>query len=108
MNKIEHFNETKYEAGIEITSKGGKHTKLQVAFHLFPHKAHVKVCEVLHTGALKYGVDNWKNIPIDDHLNHALYHINQYFITKEKYHLSNASCRILFALDLSEETNNDK
>lgn len=104
--EISHTNETKHEDGIHTNEKGGKQTKLTVAFNLFPHHAAVKVANILHTGAAKYGVDNWKSIEVDDHLNHALYHINQYFITKDTNHLGNASCRILFALDITESKKN--
>lgn len=91
----------------EVTPEGGKQSKLNLALHLLPARAILEVGRILKQGADKYdspGDDrNWKKIPIEDHLNHALMHIFAYLLNdKQDEHLSHAACRILFALELDD------
>lgn len=98
-----HINETKFENGIDTNENGAKQTKLEVRFDLVPPDALTEIANVLYKGANKYGVDNWKGIPTNEHVNHALYHLYLYLTTKDKNHLKNASCRSMFALQLELE-----
>ena len=55
----------------------------------------------LAEGAVKYGDNNWRKIPIADHINHALTHQMAYLAgDTSDDHLAHAACRALFALDL--------
>jgi tagatose-1,6-bisphosphate aldolase non-catalytic subunit AgaZ/GatZ len=60
------------------------------------------VAAVLKYGADKYGDNNWRKIPTQDHLNHALAHIFAYLQgDKGDHHLGHAACRTLMALEIS-------
>lgn len=91
-----------------VNEQGGKQSYVGVAFHLIPQDALRMVAEVLYVGAAKYGEWNWKLIPIDDHINHALAHINLFMLgDRSEPHLTNAACRILFALHMENQNNDD-
>jgi hypothetical protein len=56
------------------------------------------VAQVLHLGAVKYGENNWRGIPVSDHLNHALIHIYAYLSgDTQDNHLGHAACRMMMA-----------
>lgn len=77
---------------------GGRQSKLTARFDLIPAEPLFDVAVVLGEGAAKYGVDNWKLIPTNDHLSHALAHIYAYLAgDTSDAHLSHAACRVLFA-----------
>ena len=87
---------------IETTERGGKHSAIPYRFDLVPPLALMDIAQVLHEGAAKYGVDNWRGIDIDAHLNHLQMHVVAYQAgdaTDE--HLSHAATRAMFALELS-------
>ncbi|MET0786251.1 MAG: dATP/dGTP diphosphohydrolase domain-containing protein [Paenisporosarcina sp.] len=86
---------------------GGSQSDIRVRFDLIDGKALFKMAEVLDYGAIKYGEDNWRKIPINDHLNHLLMHVYAYLSGDETDdHLSHILCRATFALGvkLQEET----
>jgi hypothetical protein len=59
------------------------------------------VAEVLKGGAEKYGPDNWRRIPVAEHLNHAMTHILAYFAgDTQDHHLEHAACRMMMALEM--------
>jgi hypothetical protein len=86
---------------IETNSKGGKQSKLNVRFDLLDPTAMLALGRVLKEGFDTYGKDNWKNIDVDSHLNHAMYHIIMHIAkdTSEE-HLHHALCRMMFAVAL--------
>jgi hypothetical protein len=95
---------------IEVLPNGAKQSKVQVRMDLLPWAALMQVAEVLHHGAEKYGDDNWRGIPADSHLNHALRHVALHKAgdTSEP-HASHIACRILMWLEtLITEANNRK
>ena len=50
-------------------------------------------------GVNKYGEHSHKKIPVSDHLNHAINHINEHRRNdKSELHLVNAICRLMFAI----------
>ncbi len=78
-------------------------------FDLLPAMALADVAKVMAAGAEKYGVDNWKALPPESHLNHAMQHIFAYIAgdTQEGNvieHARHAATRILFWLDVLEGT----
>lgn len=85
---------------VVTNEQGGSQSECLCAPDLLPPSAILEVSQVLKAGADKYGIDNWRKIPRQDHIRHALTHIFLYFIgdTSEP-HLSHAACRILFAME---------
>lgn len=104
-------NEQSYMAPMSTNLAGGKQSHIARSYTLVPPNALAEVASVLHSGAKKYGVDNWKLILVDDHLNHVLNHIFLYLADNEtEHHLSHAATRMMMALELYielEEHNDD-
>lgn len=83
----------------EENEHGGRQSKIPVRFDLIDAKALFEMAKVLHEGAEKYGVDNWRLIPVEDHLNHLLMHTFAFLSGDETDdHLSHILCRATFAL----------
>jgi len=86
---------------ITVNSRGGKQARINCRLDLIDPLAIIRLGEVLEEGLHKYGKDNWRLIPVGDHLNHALYHIYQHLANDDKEdHLAHAFCRLMFALAL--------
>lgn len=65
----------------------------------------VKIAEVLQEGAEKYEPNNWRLIPQEEHLNHALIHYMAYLLgDTQDNHLTHCMCRLMmaYATDKSE------
>lgn len=89
------------EAPVIVEPGGGRHSDTGVRCDLIPARAILSVAEVLDAGARKYGIDNWRGIGVDAHLNHILTHIFAYLSgDKQDDHLSHAACRGLMALEV--------
>jgi len=85
--------------------KGGAQSHTLCRFDIIPPVALFETAKVLKEGAEKYGVDNWRYIEINDHLNHAIQHIYGYLSgDRTEEHLSHAVCRLMFALELYSGT----
>jgi tagatose-1,6-bisphosphate aldolase non-catalytic subunit AgaZ/GatZ len=83
-------------------------SELPFAFDLLPPQAMFSMARVLAEGEHKYGPNNWKKIPVRQHLNHAIAHCFAYLagdITDS--HLSHAITRIAFAIELTENVGLD-
>ncbi len=90
------------DAPTTTNDQGGSQSHIPVRFDLIDGKALFEMAKVLHTGAEKYGEDNWRLIPVNDHLNHALMHIYAYLSgDSTDEHLSHILCRATFALGVS-------
>jgi hypothetical protein len=92
--------------GETVTNEqGGSQSHLEARLDLIPGDALIRIGKILSAGAGKYGEWNWKKIPVNDHLNHALVHIYKHLLGSPtgEDDLGNAACRILFALHMSEE-----
>lgn len=78
---------------------GGKQSRVAARFDLIPAETLQQVALVLGRGAEKYGVDNWKLITVDEHLNHALNHVNLFMLNDNggEDHLVHAIVRLMFA-----------
>lgn len=86
--------------GETITNeKGGKQSFTKAMFSAIPAISLKLLAECLGFGARKYGVDNWKNISIEENICHALNHLNEWRLgDRNEPHLVNAMARISFAL----------
>ncbi len=81
-----------------VNEKGGKQSKVLYRFDLLDPGAMFEMTKVLKEGAEKYGDNNWRNIPVEDHLNHMLIHAYAYLAgDKSDEHLSHIMCRAMFA-----------
>jgi hypothetical protein len=81
---------------------GGSQSDIPVRFDLIDGKALFEMAKVLDSGARKYGEENWRLIPVNDHLNHLLMHTYAYLSgDKTDDHLSHILCRATFALGVS-------
>lgn len=86
--------------------KDGKpiQSKLSTRYDLIPFEVLREIAKVLKDAADKYGDQNWQNISIDDHLNHAINHIVEFNLDEKpsEDHLIHAICRLMFARYLDE------
>lgn len=86
---------------IVTAPNGAKQSDTPYRFDLMDPKAMFELAYVLSYGAKKYGDDNWRGLPVNDHLNHALQHIYAYLGGDySDNHLAHALCRMLFAVAL--------
>lgn len=92
---------------IETNENGGMQSAIGTAFHLLPPKAMFALARVFAEGAKKYAPDNWRLIPIAEHINHGINHDYLYLAndTTEE-HLAHAAARALMALEMYLEAQN--
>lgn len=84
---------------VTINEQGGYQSKLDYDFTLSDPFANFRLAQVLGVGARKYARDNWRLIGVDDHINHALVHINAFLAgDKQDDHLGHALCRLHMAV----------
>ena len=65
----------------------------------------VEIAKVLQEGAAKYKANNWRLIPQEEHINHALIHYLAYLMgDTQDEHLAHCMCRLMmaFATEKSE------
>jgi len=91
-----HPNETVTNA------HGGKQSRLPFHPSRFPHAVWLAILVVLEQGAAKYdatpGEQNWRKIPVAEHVDHARAHIYLWLDgDRSEPHLVHASCRLAFA-----------
>jgi hypothetical protein len=81
--------------------RGAKQSATLYRADLLPPAATLAVAAVLKHGAERYGEDNWRGIPVADHLNHALIHALAYLAgDAQDDHLEHFACRALMALEI--------
>lgn len=86
-----------------INQNGGKQSSLPYAFHLIDSKAIFALAGVLHEGAEKYERDNWRKIPAESHVNHALSHIFAWMAgDKQDQRLAHAFTRLMMGVATDE------
>lgn len=91
---------------IDVNSKGGKQSALEGRYDLVPFSAIHEAAKILKIGADKYGVDNWRKISTESHVNHALEHLYRHLELKRldllyedgDYDLGHALVRLMFAV----------
>jgi len=86
--------------GQKVTNEnGGSQSFIEADFQCVPPKPLRLLAQCLGFGRRKYGFENWKNIPLEDNLSHAMNHINEWRAgDRSEPHLVNAMARITFAL----------
>ena len=82
--------------------RGGKQSRLPFHPSRFPHAVWLAILVVLEQGAAKYdespGEQNWRKIPVAEHVEHARVHIYLWLDgDRSEPHLIHAICRLAFA-----------
>lgn len=97
------MNEAKLVDGDTVTNdKGGKQAHISARFDCIPPECLQLLAQCLGFGAQKYGKENWRQIDLEDHLCHAMNHLNLLRLgDRSEMHLVNALARITFALSIS-------
>lgn len=86
------------DAPMTTNEKGGSQSLIEVRFDLIDGPAMFAMAHVLHTGAEKYGENNWRKIGIADHINHLIMHAYAFLSDDHgDEHLSHIMCRSMFA-----------
>lgn len=97
-------NTVKKDGETITNEQGGKQSFLLADFQCIPPVVLRLLAQCLGFGKLKYGFENWKRIPQDDNLSHAMNHINEYRMgDRSEPHLVNAMARLTFALTQAVE-----
>ena len=99
MSKKGRLSETvSPDAPITTNALGGSQSHIKSRFDLIDGPALFEMASVLHKGAEKYGANNWRMIPVEDHLNHLIMHAYAYLSgDRTDEHLSHIMCRSMFA-----------
>ncbi len=98
------------DAPTVVNENGGKQSKVLYRFDLLAPEAMFEMTKVLKEGADKYGDDNWRSIPVRDHLNHLIIHAYAYLAgDTSDDHLSHIMCRAMFAqaVDIEDRRNSE-
>ncbi|MCM3257042.1 DUF5664 domain-containing protein [Paenibacillus lautus] len=86
------------DAPTVTNEQGGKQSEVLYRFDLLDPLAMFEMTKVLKYGAEKYGADNWRRIPVEEHLNHMIIHAYAYLAgDNTDEHLSHIMCRAMFA-----------
>lgn len=89
------------DAPITTNEQGGRQSRVPYRCDLLPARAVLDVAAVLSVGAEKYGPDNWRQITVNEHVNHALAHLFARQAGDDADdHLAHAACRLLMALEM--------
>ncbi len=87
---------------------GAKRSTIPVRCDLIPANALMAVAEAMAEGAVRYGDHNWKGLPPEEILNHAMRHLYLHMAGDRKEpHLRNAAANVLMLLSM-ECTSNDR
>lgn len=92
---------------------GGKEALIQAIFEVYCVKHHngvsdengaiVDIAKVLQEGAKKYKPNNWRLIPQEEHINHALIHYIAHLMgDTQDEHLDHCMCRLMMAYATSK------
>lgn len=80
------------------SENGARQAQVLYATDEVDGRAFLAMCAVLHTGREKYGHDNWRLIPVEQHINHMIIHAYAYLAGDDSDdHLSHMMCRSMFA-----------
>lgn len=85
--------------------RGGSQAHLPFRADLLDGVALLRLAGILKKGADKYGVDNWRRITANEHLNHAMCHVLAHLADRGTKgtrgtddHLGHAFCRLMMAV----------
>lgn len=97
------------DAPVITNEVGAKQSGSPYRCDLLDGSAILRLSAVLKYGADKYGDNNWRGIPLMDHLNHALVHIFAYLAgDTQDDHLGHAQCRLHMAVATEEQQKRER
>lgn len=86
-----------------VGEDGTKQADLPYAFQHLDPQALFAMANVMYEGNKKYGppADNWRKIPVEDHLNHMISHAYAWLAgDRSDDHLAHMACRAMGALQV--------
>ena len=90
------------EAPVVTNAAGGRQSLHRWRFDLIDAHALFVLGRILDYGARKYGANNWRRIPVEDHINAAVMHFYAYLAgDRQDDHLGHALARATFALGVA-------
>jgi hypothetical protein len=93
------------DAPITENESGGQQSTIEGRFDLIPPVAMFELAKIMEYGARRYAPNNWRKIPIDDHVNHALSHLFAYLAgDRQDDHLGHALARMAMAVEMQNTT----
>jgi hypothetical protein len=91
------------DAEIVVNEHGGAQSKLNGSPRLIPPEALLSLSYVVGMGAGRYAENNWRRIPMADHVSHALEHLFLHMNgDKDDDHLDHALCRLAMAVAMRD------
>lgn len=84
---------------IVLNESGGAQSALHGDPKLIPAEALLRLSQVCAEGSTRYAANNWRRIPFEDHLSHALEHL--FFAMngdRSEDHVGHALTRLAFAV----------
>jgi hypothetical protein len=102
-----NFNYRVEDSDTVTNDKRIEQARIDVRPELIPPTSVKVVSRILKSRAEQYGQNNWRGISIQDHLSLALMHIYTYIegVESDEDDIGNATCHLLFALDLINKGN---
>lgn len=95
------------DEAIEENDEGGRNSVIRGRYDLLPPLAIETLAKVMEEGAIKYAPNNWKKVPLADHLNHSIRHIIMFLQTGTEEHLTHAFCRLAMTVSQYYEVPHD-
>lgn len=96
------------DAPVTTNEHGGQQSQIEGRFDLIPPVAMFELAKIMEYGARRYAPNNWRKIPIDDHVNHGLSHLFAYLAgDRQDDHLGHALARMAMAVEI-ERTGQEK
>lgn len=93
------------DGGTVTNGEGGKQSFTLARFDYIPPEAMILLAECLGFGGKKYGQDNWRKIPIEENIAHAVLHLQRFRAgDQSEPHMVNAFARVCFALSQAVES----
>lgn len=92
--------------GLQRYSSGAKRGAVREAYHLIPPLGLQAVAEAMATGGARYGTGNWRGLPKEVMVNHAIRHLVLWLAgDRSEPHASHAAanCLMLHELEVMSE-----
>lgn len=91
------------DAPVVVNAQGAGQSKSIHHFHTMDAQALLRMAEIQAQGDEKYGPNNWRGIPVGEHINHAITHFFAWLAgDRSDDHLGHALCRAMFAVATEE------
>jgi hypothetical protein len=91
------------DAPIDTNEHGGQQSKIEGRFDLIPPIAMLELAKIMEYGAKRYAPNNWRKIPLEDHINHMLMHLFAYNGgDRQDDHLGHALARAAMAVEIAK------